>query len=147
MAASEEISSLLEEVDADFYPRLSSQVSIPIYAEKIVKNSTIFSIRESGRLTAFVALYCNDRVTWTAYMSMLCVAKGRRKDGLATGLVRNGIDYLANLGFLRLRLEVYKNNSAAVNFYRRLDFISVGENEKSHFMELALVGIREHRAE
>ena len=132
------ISELLESLDAEFSPILSTQVSIPVYAAKILSSATIFSVVDGGRLIAFIAIYCNDSRALTAFMTMLAVARDRRHEGLASNLIKSSVDYLLKRRFERLRLEVYKSNLPAINLYAGLNFATVGETDKSFFMEVQL---------
>ena len=135
-----EIEMLLRSVDIDFNPPLSTRISIPEYAEKIHKNATILSTHQGGELLAFIALYCNSKSNFTAYMTMLVVSPNHRNTGLASNLVESGIGFLRKQGFKSLRLEVYKSNSNAINFYANFGFKKVDEDETdtSFFMELTL---------
>lgn len=130
----------MRSVDVDFNPPLSTRISIPEYAEKIHKNATIFSTHQGGELLAFLALYCNSKSDFTAYMTMLLVSRNHRNIGLASGLVESCIYFLRKQGFKSLRLEVYRSNSNAINFYSNFGFKKVNENERdaSIFMELNL---------
>lgn len=131
-----EIENLIESIDKDFLPQLSSIISIPEYVEKIVKRSAIFSIHRDGVLVAFASVYCNDFVNFTAYMSMLAVSKEYRNNGLALNILKNCIDFLKNNNFHVLRLEVYKTNFKAINFYKKIGFFQIRETDASVFMEL-----------
>ena len=140
MELKSEIETLLRSADIDFNPPLSTRISIPEYAEKIHKNATIFSTHQGGKLLAFLALYCNSTNDSTAYMTMLLVSRNHRNIGLASNLVESGIGFLKKQGFKSLRLEVYRSNSNAINFYANFGFRKVYGDEKdaSIFMELNL---------
>jgi ribosomal protein S18 acetylase RimI-like enzyme len=133
-----EIESLLNEIDAEFQPSLSSRMSIRDYAVKVVDKAAVLSIHDQGKLAAFIAIYCNNLQTRIAFMTMLAVAKVQRKRGLAINLVQTSIRYLKGINFVKYKLDVYKTNQEAIALYQKMGFRGAGENEQSLFMELDL---------
>src|SRR5262245_45301074 len=126
-----EITAFLEEIDSEFDPPLSSRTNLEAYASKLTTLATILSIRETARLTAFAAIYCNDPHGTTAFLSMIAVRKDRRGRGLARVLLDMCSRYLRERHFTTLKLEVYRNNMPARQMYERLGFQVVDESESS----------------
>jgi|SRR5665213_891595 len=133
------LNSFLEEVDDDFSPRLSSRIQLDAFASKIWQRATILTIYEKSRLSAFAAIYCDDKKRKLAYLTMIAVSKHCRGRGIARTLMRSSILYLRELRFSTLRLEVYKNNVKAIRIYQNLDFVVVRETSNSLIMDLALI--------
>jgi ribosomal protein S18 acetylase RimI-like enzyme len=138
MGLKTEIESLLKQIDNDFVPSLSTRLVINEYAEKIQKNATIFSTHQGGELQAFIAVYCNDRSSLTAFMTILAVAQKHRNSGLASNLIESSIRFLKKLGFKTYRLEVYKSNTSAIKLYEKFNFMKVAETNTSIYLELHL---------
>lgn len=134
-----EIQALLQEIDGDFEPRLSSTVDIAEYSRKLYKNATIFSVHDSGRLIAMHAVYCNNTVDKIAYGTMLAVSKSHRIYGLGPNLIKATIDYLKKKSFKTFKLEIYKTNPRVITFYKLLGFSVVSEADKSVYVQLDLV--------
>lgn len=134
-----ELEFLLQEIDAEFDPPLSSSVNLANYAKKMYENATIFSVHEGSKLVAVIAVYCNDSSQQAAFVTMLAVAKSHRFHGLGSNLVKTTIDYLKKKFFKSIKLEIYKTNYKAVSFYKRLQFAVIGETNRSVFVELVLV--------
>ena len=85
---------LLQEVDYDFVPPLSSSVDLGNYAQKIYENAAIFSLYDEGKLVAALAVYSNDPNREVAFCTMLAVGKSHRNCGLGSNLVRTTVDFL-----------------------------------------------------
>lgn len=129
---------LLEQVDGEFSPPLSQRLSLASYADKIIANAVIFPLIEAGRMTAFVAMYCNDPDGKTAYITMVATEPAGRGKGLASGLVGLAIHHARRRGFQQVALEVYRSNLSALNLYRKLGFVVAGETDSSHYLNFQL---------
>ena len=141
MALADELLTLLNAVDADFSPALSSRLALAEYAAKLAANATIFWVSDSGQPLAFAGFYANDPSRELAYLSMMAVAPDQRQTGLGSQLLNSGIAYLRRRGFQRLRLEVYSSNTPAIALYRGLGFQLTRTSESAMFMELDLLGL------
>lgn len=131
-----QILSLLHDIDSDFIPPLSQKINIEDYANKLIDNAVIIPIVSSGVVKAFIALYCNDAVQLKAYLSIIVVHSEYRKKGIAKLLIGTAIQYLKGINYKSFRLEVYKNNTAAISMYRQLNFTEVEQTETSIYMEI-----------
>ena len=138
MELNADLQELLDEVDDEYVPRLSSRVNLSEYVSKIVNNASVFAIYENRRLSAFAAVYCNDMSNKSAYLTMIAVRKGCRGRGLALSLLKSSLQYLRGLQFSLLKLEVYKNNSRAFGIYRKLGFEIIDESSSSLFMQVRI---------
>ena len=138
MTFATDFKKLLEEVDSDFNPPLSSSLNLHDYAQKIYHNASIFSLHEEGKLVAALAVYSNDPNREIAFCTMLAVSKQHRNYGSGTNLVRTTVDFLKKKSFKVFRLEIYKNNPKAIAFYERLNFAAFSETENTVFVELKL---------
>lgn len=134
-----ELELLLQEIDADFDPPLSSSVNLAEYAKKMYENATIFSVHEGGKLVASMAVYSNDPNRQTAFGTMLAVATSHRVYGLGPNLIKTTVDYLKKKSFKSFKLEIYKTNPRVINLYKRLKFTVVSETDSSVFVDLVLV--------
>lgn len=130
------IVELLNELDTDFDPILSSVVDIKTYAEKIINNAKIITYFEKGRLVAFIAFYSNDLETKIGFMSMLAVNKNNQGKGFARSLINSSVDLLKKEDFNKYRLEVFKTNIKAIDLYQKIGFEVISEMDFSLIMEL-----------
>jgi ribosomal protein S18 acetylase RimI-like enzyme len=116
-----------------FNPPLNESIDIKQYSEKIIKNATILSIIDSGKLAGFMAVYCNDPAKNVGYGTMLAVSKTHRIYGIGPQLIKMTVDYLRKRGFKKFSLEIYKTNPRVIILYKRLGFLIEKETEKSVF--------------
>lgn len=58
--------------------------------------------------------------------------------GIAGFLMRTSFVYLCNRGYNVLKLEVYRSNSIAIEFYKKLGFLTTSEKGDSLLMEIGL---------
>ena len=64
----------------------------------------------------------------------LSVLKNFRRRGIATALLENILARLAKKNFKRVSLSVQKENSPAVNLYRKMHFEIIGERDEEYLM-------------
>ena len=135
----DDLVKLLEEVDSDFVPPLSTSLNLHDYAQKMYHSASIFSLHEESKLIAAIAVYSNDPNQKVAFCTMLAVGKNYRNFGLGTNLITTAVNFLKKKEFKFLRLEIYKTNSKAIIFYKRLGFAFVSETGQTIFFELQLL--------
>ena len=105
-----------------------------VMAEKFfLYGKFIVMFDEKGEEIGFVAFYCNDVKSCTAYISMFAVARGGR--GYGVQLINKVMDISKQNEMKKIKLEVNKTNNVAINFYRKVDFSIVEESEESYYME------------
>lgn len=86
------------------------------YANKLAQNAYVFGIEQQGVCTGLVAFYANDPNHHTAYCSLLV---GHTR---GTVLLVHMEEYVKELGFHEIQLEVSKENTRANNFYEKHNY-------------------------
>lgn len=124
--------------DPIFKPRISSKKNLYSYARKLSNKSVQFGYYVDNDLVGFLAIYANDKINRTAFLPILAVMIEYQRMGIATNLLENAIYYLKKIDFKSLKLEVNKNNIAAINLYKKRDFILESSMDDSCFMILNL---------
>lgn len=132
-----QIQELLEDIDNDFIPSLSSTLNVEEYSKKIFDKATIFSTNKKSILIAFIAFYCNEE-SKSAYCTMIAVKKNEQNSGIGTNLIKSSINYLRKKKFDSLKLEIYKTNVKAIDFYKNLGFEIEDETDYSVFAKFHL---------
>jgi ribosomal protein S18 acetylase RimI-like enzyme len=133
-----DLMALLQEIDDEFEPSLSSRSNLAEYATKLMAHATDFAIYEEQRLSAFAAVYCNDPAGERAYLTLIAVAKSCRGRGLARTVLEMCLRYLQSRKFKVLELEVYKNNAAALAMYESFGFMRVRETETALLLAVSI---------
>jgi ribosomal protein S18 acetylase RimI-like enzyme len=97
-------------------------VNINEYAFKIFQKTVRFEAIDQEKLVGLVAIYCNDEKKISAYITSVSVDKDSQGLGIGSKLVDAGIEYVKNLGFNKIELEVDVDNTKAINMYRKRGF-------------------------
>lgn len=91
-------------------------------AEKFSKSACFLAAYSDEKLAGYVAFYCNDTVSKTAFISIIVVKKCFQRIGLGSTLIDEAISTSKKNGMKRIRLEVDKNNEKAIAFYKKKGF-------------------------
>ena len=112
----------LQKCDMSFQVPLSQRVDIDSYARKILDHSYIFLAKENCRTVGLASFYINDFLNRAAYLSLLCVDCNYYRRGIARSLVKLGLDKVREMQMSVVKVEVFKENIAAMNLYKSLGF-------------------------
>lgn len=133
-----DIQSLIRAEQARQAGRFVEAVDLEAYIAKIGERAEVLSDSVGGRCRGFVAYYCNDQSTRQAYITLVLVDPQDRATGLGRVLVTGVLEICRQRGFVSCRLEVRKDNVAALGMYRALGFAPVEARETTELLELAL---------
>lgn len=128
-ASASQIMTHLHYCDTTFVPMLSERINMQDYAHKIVNNAVRFEAWKDDELIGLSAVYCNDQVKRTAFITNVSVLPTWQGKGIASHLMMNIIEYVNTLGFEYIELEVDERNSAAITLYEKHGFL-IMEKEK-----------------
>lgn len=116
------------------FPDLISRVNnIDAYSQKLSSNARVVCQYLCGECTGFAAYYSNDRNTFTGYITLIGIMPGFRRRGLGRKLLHYAIEDMQNSGMKRVKLEVMKNNAAAINLYESDGFSVESESSPERF--------------
>jgi len=115
------LETFLYEIDKDFVPNLSKQVSIPDYAKKLINNANFFVATSGSEILGIIVFYSNDVHKKNAYISILGISWKMRGLGLGTKLIKLVLDLIRLKDFETLNLET-RENSSAQKLYEKLGF-------------------------
>jgi ribosomal protein S18 acetylase RimI-like enzyme len=135
-ATADVIAKHLTLCDRDFVPPLSGRIGIEEYAKKIANFATRFEVWSAGTLVGLVAVYCNDMETRVAHVTSVSVLREWSGEGVATHLMGLCIRHAQACGMSRVRLEVNRDNAAAIRLYQKLGFIAGEANTSSIIMDV-----------
>jgi len=132
-----EIESHLDKCKGNFFSRLDARVNIREYSRRIHDKSITFEAWVNNELIGLVAAYFNDMVDHSGYITNVSVTKDYMGLGIASELMKMSVDYAEQHNFKDIRLEIQKNNSSAINLYRKFGFVDC--EERDDFLLLKLV--------
>lgn len=105
------------------------------YLDKITEKAELLMHNSASNCLGFVFFYCNDPDKILSYITLIMVAESSRKMGIGAALVQYVLNQTAQRGFKICRLEVRKENAAAVNFYKKMGFHQIENRTHSFLME------------
>lgn len=132
---SKRISSFLKAIDEIMIPRLSQRVDINEYACKLACNADTIFIKKEGEDIGSCSLYCN---CCNAFISSIAVKKEFVNNHIATKLLEEVIQHAKGRECVKISLEVYNKNIAAVRLYQKAGFCIVNKNGSWEKMEINL---------
>ncbi|MEI5639571.1 MULTISPECIES: GNAT family N-acetyltransferase [unclassified Pseudoalteromonas] len=117
---------LLNQVDADFSPTLSSRVNLEQYALKLLKVATVFGLYKQNQLVGAIAIYMNDLDNKIAFCPFIAILPNSRGQGLSKQLLELAIADLKSKQFNSLSLTV-RADSPASYLYKKVGFKTINE--------------------
>jgi GNAT superfamily N-acetyltransferase len=119
------ILSHLELCDQNFLNDLKMRVDLNSYAEKLFMKAIRIEAWEDDCLIGLLAMYHNSEDN-SYFISNMSITISHRGRGIASKLM---ILALAKANYALLKLEVHKNNIAAIRFYQKFGFEFTGSDE------------------
>lgn len=135
---SEAIKSLIRDEQARQNGCFIQDVDLDTYLAKLDDKAEMIADSIAERCRGFVAFYCNDLHTKTAYITLVLVHPLDRELGIGRALMAYVLSTARRRGFRCCRLEVSKDNQTANTFYRSQGFRLIGERDKKYLLELDL---------
>ena len=105
------------------------------YLSKLANKAEALCHEMAGQCVGFVFFYCNDPTKSASYISLIMVDPGFRKLGIAAALMRYVLTLTAQRGFQVCRLEVRKENAAAIKLYEAMGFGMLEDRGDKYLME------------
>lgn len=133
----EDIKKHLYSCSDSFVPSLESYVDISKYSQKIFDFGIRFEAYSNDILIGLIALYV-DKQEKTSFITNVSVVPDFQKNKIAENLLSSCVDYLKENCYLEVTLEVNKNNTKAINFYKKHNFKEKGSLKNNLLMELEI---------
>lgn len=109
-------------------------------AEKFAAHANVLTLRRGEETAALCAWYDNDLATRTAFLSVIVVAGSAQGCGCGSRLLTEVLRRCAEHGMRQMRLEVRKDNRAAIRFYENRGFRQERQQEGSLFYLRSIEG-------
>lgn len=121
-----------------FVPPLSQTVNIFAYSEKLKNFAKTFEAWAGNELVGLIAVYINDQTKEKAFITNVSVYPEYSGKGIGRQLMLKALDLVYQLAFKRVSLEVHKDNTAALELYRKFNFEPVSEKDGKLTLDLDL---------
>lgn len=136
-----EMQGLLEEFSNVFTPPLYINIeNFSLHAEKLIKYSENYILRQNDKNIGFICFYANDFEAKKAFISLICVKEEFQKKGYASALLEKCFELCKDrMNFVEL--EVFSNNTKAISFYKKHGFVRIekeSKNPETFFMRKSL---------
>jgi ribosomal protein S18 acetylase RimI-like enzyme len=139
-ASKEQMYSHLKECDGTFTPPLSLRVDLLAYSRKIFEKSISFEAWQDNVLVGMINAYLNNASDQTGFITNVSIRKEYMGKGVTSILLQMCLEHARNLSFNRIKLEVSRENSAAIRLYSRAGFTLIGESGANLLMEHKILG-------
>lgn len=126
-ATTNQIYNLLTECDNNFIPKLSLRVNIIEYAEKLSNNAENFEAWEGDKLIGIVSIYIDNK-EYSGFITNVSVLSLFTGKSIGTNLLKRTVFFAKQKRLEYIKLEVHKENLAAINLYNKNGFIVLKEN-------------------
>ena len=113
----------LTDCDNNFTPPLSERTDLGSYANKIFEKAVTFEAWNDNHLIGLIAAYLSTDNIRSVFITNISVTKEFTGKGIASRLLRNCIAHCTKNDYFVLNLEVNRNNSQAIGFYEKHQFI------------------------
>ena len=120
-----DLTAILQAIDGDFHPSLSSQHNLSEFADKLQEKAHIFLAEEQGEISGVMAAYLNENAD--VYISFIIVLPTWRKRGIANSLLRALQCEARKMNCRSITCRVSVENAAARSMYKKADFIENGD--------------------
>lgn len=122
------------------FDKTLSDVRLLELADKFSKYALFLLLMDKKKNVGFSAFYCNDMKGRNAFLSMIVISDEYQHKGLGKVLLEKVCDESLSRGMSMLNLQVDKDNSNAIAFYKKHGFDLDKEDEKSFFFKCELKG-------
>lgn len=131
---------IISDLQSQIIPPLDEMgVDIKEYANKLYKNADLLVAYKKGEIVGVAAVYANDEVSRCAYLSFIAIYRKYQGRGYGAKLL-NCVEDKAKKNNMRiLKLEVFKKNRRAIEFYSQKEYIKIYDTENSYIMGKQLV--------
>ena len=118
-----EITEHLFACDPEFVRVLKERVDITEYGKKIFNKAERFEAWAGDVLVGIVAVYSNDQIRRTAYITSVSMLGNWQGKGIAAQLISRCIEHTKGLGMESISLEVACDNAPAIGLYKKYGFV------------------------
>ena len=109
--------------DSVFSNPLSSRSNGEEIVSRIIDNAVFLAAYNEADALGYAAIYLNDTVTHTGYLTMLGVLEDMQGHHVGSALMQGCIDLAIEKGMSQIRLEVSKTDTNDIAIYKHWGFV------------------------
>lgn len=137
-STTEQIVTHLKRCDDLFVPNLSSYVDMESYAGKLFNKAQRIEYFEENELLALLAFYVNLEHNF-CFITNVSVDEKLKGKKIGDSIVLKLVEFCMKKNINKILLEVRKENSKAINFYNKHNFILLNENKDNLELQKIIV--------
>ncbi len=137
-STSSDIFHHLMEADDSFLSKLSLEVDLIEYSDKLYNRAIRFECWSLNNLIGLIAMYENFEGTPFGYITSVSVLDAFTRKGIANKLMSDAIEYAKDINIGHIDLHVYSYNSKAIKFYTNCGFEVIESKNSKTLMSLFL---------
>ena len=119
--------------DSLFNQDYNNPVKLKELANKYAQFSIFLKADIDNEIKGFCSFYCNDTINKTAFLSIIVVSKTSQGNGIGHSLIEKMKTICKEKGMKNIKLEVNKNNHAAIDFYKKHGFSLISESDETGY--------------
>lgn len=116
----DEFTEFITHVSQDFVPPILERIEIKQFYDKITSLASIITCRKNNRLVGLCIFYCNDNITFQAYLNLIAVSSHHRGKGIASKLCHLMETKSKKEGMTHL--SMHTNSEMALKLYNKLGY-------------------------
>lgn len=138
--SAKEILTYLIRYNYSFIESIESRVGeLKIYSQKLFLHGNIYVAEKDGETLGIIIFYSNDKITKTAYITMIVVEDDCKGIGIGSTLLQKCEQVVKEVGMKKLKLEVDKDNIDAIKFYKTRGFMFLDKaSERTLYLQKEL---------
>lgn len=133
-----EVKELIISNDKDFPVSIINRVNIDNYLEKIIQYGQSIIMIDNNKVIGCNLFYANDVKTRIGYITLLCVDRAYRKQGIASNLLKQAFSIMKDNGMIYCDLSTNQNNESSINLYTKHGFSTIEKKKEELHMRKAL---------
>lgn len=130
----ERLLRILKAIDSDFIFPTEQKLQLDSYAIKLLNNAYNFILINEEHDIGVISIYANDHTSKIAFASTIGLLPSYRGGSFALYLVKFGLEFCKEVGMVKARAEIRKDNSKWLKFLLRQKFEIESETETSYYI-------------
>lgn len=124
--------------DKLFVDKIEDRIDLKEYSTKLFNKAINIEAWGNDNLVGLISIYKNN---YSGYITNVSIIESYIKKGIASMLVQRLINYSYDNGLSNLTLEVYYNNIAAIELYKKFGFEVISEKQDYFIMMLKVQNV------
>lgn len=118
----ERLEKVFSTIESMYLFSTENKVALKNYLEKLINNGYNFVLSDGVHDVGLLSMYANDQVKKIAFTSTIGITPSHRKGSFGRNLAKFGLEFLKEMGMVKVKAEVHKSNIIWLRYLQRLKF-------------------------